>query len=1206
MTRARKTGIAALFAALAAMLAAAFLCLGVTFGKAEAETPSARSLEDIVATLPDVAVTDGVATVASWEELVVAINYDGATSNPLNPNGREADTIKLSKDVTFDFINDTDLQTLMTAFAAGTGGNADSLYITRDVVIDLGGNTLTVDTTNEEFAVAVHDGAAVTIQNGVLAGETKGDFALVGTAEDGKSSLTLQDLTVSVTSDGTVSDSTGQTRTPRAVFVAGKLHLDTVSFQMTDAIPVDLADLPIGEVSYQTLQDAVNAAPGTGYSYAVSLADVVDVNGSVTIPKATPIQIDLAGKTLTNTAGKHTVVNYGSVTFTDSEGGGKVTNTTESRAALFNYGYAYLYGGEFTRDAAASHYVLKNLGDMTIGKDEKSAVKVSSENTGASLIANGFVDAKEQENEKGNITAAATACTLEIKGGTFTGGMNNVKNDFCGKLTVSGGTFVNSYEGGSVILAAGENTQISGGSFTQKNMKGSVLRVSVAADTTVKVAVSGGTFTGEGMGESKAPAVRMMREGEHSGMLDVTVSGGTFNGSFTTGTTTGGNVGADDKLIVTDGTFNGGFGGISSLMQAELRGGDYALIPGSNLIPDDVNIYKYTQDAGDKAGSFVLGTTPPASTEPTGYVKSGNDFYKSIAEAIKKGTSTSINLYADITESVTVTGKMTVKLDGHTWAAEEGHPALTVNAPGTVTVMCGSADGGKIVRNDAGAAIVVTSGTLSLSGTSKAYEVSNTSGALIENSGTLTVGGKVTLTAETAVDNQSGGTLKVTGSNVVFAATGTDIVNAGDLTISNGTFNGANANIQNKDGAVTGSGGTYNHALDESYIKDGYLQKEQGGTYTVVKIVATIVNGNNTYDFIEDEWETNAAKTLADLTGDIEITTYDLVKGGLTVKAGQNITLTVGSNLFGAIVNGGTLTIKGDGIIKDQLTNNGTLIIEGCTFEKGFTFTSEDVTITGGTFKGGRTVNKGEGNDYLLILAPYLADGYYFIDHTLLSGNKYTVGQGTLTAVVTDGEIELAFGSFTAAVGYLQFGADSADITIRLEADVDLSDNLTLEANYQSYAKSVTLDLNGHSISPSAKELIVDKGMKVTIKGDGDVSCGFAVTDGDLTVKGGTYAADMSAYLAEGYVQTATGKVVSEDKITASITRDGETLRYASLADAVKNAMDGETVEVTNTGKMDAWHTVLKFVQEPHPQLVGFCKVWVPAGETVTVQVRQD
>ena len=65
----------------------------------------------------------------------------------------------------------------------------------------------------------------------------------------------------------------------------------------------------------------------------------------------------------------------------------------------------------------------------------------------------------------------------------------------------------------------------------------------------------------------------------------------------------------------------------------------------------------------------------------------------------------------------------------------------------------------------------------------------------------------------------------------------------------------------------------------------------------------------------------------------------------------------------------------------------------------------------------------------------------------------------------------------------------------------------------------------------------------------------------------------------------------------------GHGLSYTSFAE---NWLDGETVEVRNTGKMDAWHTVLKFAREPHPQLVGFRKVWVPAGETVTVQVRQD
>lgn len=55
-----------------------------------------------------------------------------------------------------------------------------------------------------------------------------------------------------------------------------------------------------------------------------------------------------------------------------------------------------------------------------------------------------------------------------------------------------------------------------------------------------------------------------------------------------------------------------------------------------------------------------------------------------------------------------------------------------------------------------------------------------------------------------------------------------------------------------------------------------------------------------------------------------------------------------------------------------------------------------------------------------------------------------------------------------------------------------------------------------------------------------------------------------------------------------------------------ENWLDDKTVEVTNTGKMDSWHTVLQIRETPYPTLIGFTKVWVPAGETVTAEVKQN
>ena len=62
-------------------------------------------------------------------------------------------------------------------------------------------------------------------------------------------------------------------------------------------------------------------------------------------------------------------------------------------------------------------------------------------------------------------------------------------------------------------------------------------------------------------------------------------------------------------------------------------------------------------------------------------------------------------------------------------------------------------------------------------------------------------------------------------------------------------------------------------------------------------------------------------------------------------------------------------------------------------------------------------------------------------------------------------------------------------------------------------------------------------------------------------------------------------------------------LSYTSFEE---NWLDDKTVEVKNTGKMDSWYTVLQIRDTPYPTLIGFTKVWVPAGETVTAVVKQN
>lgn len=177
-----------------------------------------------------------------------------------------------------------------------------------------------------------------------------------------------------------------------------------------------------------------------GANVTVKLA--ANTTKDVTIPAGANVTLDLNGKTLTNVSG-HTITNNGNLTVT---GSGTVDNVTNAKGALYNCvgATAILNGGTFTRSQEAgtyepnegngnSWYTMQNDGTMTINAGTTVTTRLTSDGKAvggySSLIRNG-----------GN---AGTAPSLLINGGHFNGGINTVKNDEGGTLTIKGGDFSN-------------------------------------------------------------------------------------------------------------------------------------------------------------------------------------------------------------------------------------------------------------------------------------------------------------------------------------------------------------------------------------------------------------------------------------------------------------------------------------------------------------------------------------------------------------------------------------------------------------------------------------------------------------------------------------------------------------------------------------------------------------------------------------------
>lgn len=249
-----------------------------------------------------------------------------------------------------------------------------------------------------------------------------------------------------------------------------------------------------------------------------------DITASITISADKNITLDLNGKTLTNEANKHTITNEGTLTI---KGDGTVDNVSHAKAAVYNKqgATATLSGGKFTRSKETgksdsvsggnSYYNILNQGEMTIN----SGVEVSQTGHFSSLIDNGWYNGSEN-------TAKINA-KLTINGGTFSGGLNTIKNDDFGDLTIKDGKFSNT--SGAVVLNW-NIANISGGSFEVADSAKSVIANGYGNAEMDKgeLTITGGTFTASNDGAGNIFGYT----GSNGGF--VKISGGTFDGDLNT------------------------------------------------------------------------------------------------------------------------------------------------------------------------------------------------------------------------------------------------------------------------------------------------------------------------------------------------------------------------------------------------------------------------------------------------------------------------------------------------------------------------------------------------------------------------------------------------------------------------------------------------------------------------------------------------
>lgn len=462
----------------------------------------------------------------------------------------------------------------------------------------------------------------------------------------------------------------------------------------------------VGFKAFNTLQAAIDAAQdGETVTLLADATEDVAINKSVTL--------DLHGKTLTNTnAGKATIYVQGG------------TVTVKNGNVVGGTGY---YNIEVTKGSNAN----LTLADVT----------ATAGNNGSAMIDNHG--------------------TLTITSGTYTGGLDTVKNEPNAKLTITGGAFTltkgTSKGFTGVVFNYGDLT-INGGEFVQSDKsapygQAQVIHTDKSGNAAPSTVISGGTFKNL-CTRNTAWTVRATNAADGA----TKVSGGAFNKSV-------------EDYYCADG-----------------------FIPTKNA----------DGTYGVKEGHYV------AQVDSTKY----ETLAKAISLAAKGKT---IQLLSDATENITIasTKRITLDLNGYTLNGGTGTANAAILNKGNVTITDTSAGKtGTIKRDDQGIEGETSYYVIDNNGTMVIDQANVVNNSGIKGSSLIRNGGVDTISSLTI----NGGTFEQQN----FIAVKND--GNGELTINGGTLTSKQAVVQNWNKAqILGGNLTGGYLWTDSYTEEGTI-----------------------------------------------------------------------------------------------------------------------------------------------------------------------------------------------------------------------------------------------------------------------------------------------------------------------------------------------------------------------------------------------
>ena len=468
----------------------------------------------------------------------------------------------------------------------------------------------------------------------------------------------------------------GAEKTGNPIIYGGTFSSDVSKYVAENAA---ITEGPDGTFTVNEL-DETNGVAEVGGRYYASLQNAVDNAGKgetvtllqntaedIVIPERAELTLNLNGKTLTNQE-NHTITNKGTLTIT---GDGTVDNVTHARAAIQNEpgGNVVLNGGAYTRSkengqnaeasGGNSYYNIVNHGTMEIN----SGVSVTQKGQFSSMIENGWYNGSQNTGKENSV--------LTINGGTFSGGLNTIKNDDYGELAINDGTFT------SMSQAAFLNwnvATVNGGTFDAAGASNGVI-LNGYIDGTMdqgKLTINGGTFNA-----GEKTVITTMGGGTHSG--DIEITGGTLNGSIVlTDSSEGARLTITQKAKVTGNVTNSGKADVAITNGATVDGqvsnsadGTMSVVNSTiGSVPEGTTAEKIVIVNSTVDGTLTTNTAENAA------VMVGGKTYETLGAAITAAKAgDTIYVLKDIPEAAGIavpSGKnFTIDFGGHTYTLKD-------------------------------------------------------------------------------------------------------------------------------------------------------------------------------------------------------------------------------------------------------------------------------------------------------------------------------------------------------------------------------------------------------------------------------------------------------------------------------------------------------------------------------------------------------